>query len=155
MVMNVTLLSDRDARDTGVTDTPFRVRPTFDGTNDFFWTSGADGLLRFLRCQTCAYHLHPPGPMCPACGGRDLEPEPVSGRGAIHTYTVNFKSWDGTADPYVIAIVELAEQVGLRLTTNIVGTDPDDVAIGQPVEVSFEERDGLYWPLFRVVAEDR
>ncbi len=111
-------------------DLPFRVQPELDDTNRFFWTSGADGRLRFLRCGSCGYHLHPPGPRCPECGHTDLNPEPVSGRGTVATFTVNHQPWVGEAEPYVIAIVELEEQAGLRLTTNIVGCPIDDVRIG-------------------------
>lgn len=126
----------------------FRVPPALDETNAFFWTAGADGFLRFLRCQACGYYLHPPSPRCPECGSLDVLPEAVSGRGEVFTYTVNHQSWDGTTDPYIIAIVELAEQVGLRLTTNLVGMDLDVVEVGQLVQVVFEEHDGIWWPLF-------
>ncbi len=128
---------------------PFRVRPALDDANRFFWTSGADGVLRFLRCAACGYYLHPPAPRCPHCGSTELAPEAVSGRGEVFTFTVNHQSWDGSTEPYVIAIVALAEQDDLRLTTNIVDCDVGDVAIGQPVEVVFEERDDIWWPLFR------
>lgn len=134
-----------------MTDLPFRVLPALDETNTFFWTSGADGRLRFLRCAGCGYFLHPPGPRCPQCGGTDLSPAAVSGRGAVHTFTVNHQPWVGEADPYVIAIVELDEQDGLRLTTNIVGCAVDDVAIGMPVQVVFEDRDPVWFPLFEKV----
>ena len=135
-----------------MTEAPFRVRPALDETNEFFWTSGADGLLRFLRCQACGYFLHPPSPRCPVCAGRDLTPEPVSGRAQVYSYTVNHQAWDGSTEPYVIAIVELPEQVGLRLTTNLVDVSVDEVAIGSEVEVAFEAQGGIYWPLFRPVA---
>lgn len=131
---------------------PFRVRPALDGTNDFFWTSGADGRLRFLRCQDCGYWLHPPSPRCPSCGSRQLDPEPVSGRAEVLTYTVNHQSWDGSTEPYAIAIVGFPEQEGLRLTTNIVGCEPEEVRIGMSVTVTFEQHDDLYWPLFTPVA---
>jgi uncharacterized OB-fold protein len=29
-----------------------------------FWLGGADGALRFLRCQSCGYYIHPPSPVC-------------------------------------------------------------------------------------------
>lgn len=135
-----------------MTEAPFRVRPALDKTNDFFWTSGADGVLRFLRCRACGYHLHPPSPRCPACGATDLAPEPVSGRGRVYSFTVNHQSWDGTDEPYVIAIVELAEQVDLRLTTNLVDVATEAVTIGMDVEVVFETQDGISWPLFKPVA---
>ncbi len=136
-----------------MTDAPFRVPPALDETNKFFWTSGADGVLRFLRCRGCGYHLHPPSPRCPGCGGIELVPEGVSGRGQVYSFTINHQSWDGTTDPYVIAIVELAEQHDLRLTTNLVDVALEDVAIGMEVEVVFEERNGIFWPLFTPVAQ--
>ena len=68
------------------------------------------------------------------------------------TYTVNHQSWDGSTEPYAIAIVGFPEQEGLRLTTNIVGCEPEEVRIGMSVTVTFEQHDDLYWPLFTPVA---
>ena len=129
-------------------DTPFRVLPVLDDDNRFFWTSGADGVLRLLRCRSCGYHLHPPLPRCPECGSRDLGPEAVSGRGEVHSVTVNHKSWVGGEEPYAIALVTIPEQEGLRLTTNVVGCPPDEVTIGMPVRVVFEQHDEVWFPLF-------
>ena len=127
---------------------PFRVLPLLDDENRFFWTSGADGRLRFLRCQGCGYYLHPPIPRCPECGGRAIAPTEVSGLGEVHSVTVNHHPWDGDTEPYAIAIVVLAEQADLRLTTNVVGCPPDDVHIGMPVRVTFELHDDVWLPLF-------
>ena len=127
---------------------PFRVQPALDDENRFFWTSGQDGRLRFLRCQSCGYYLHPPLPRCPACGSREVAPEAVSGRGEVFSYTVNHQSWDGATDPYVIVLVTFPEQEGLRLTSNLTGIDPDDVRIGLPVQVVFEQHDLVWFPLF-------
>jgi uncharacterized OB-fold protein len=133
-----------------MTEPPFRLLPRVDDTNEFFWTSGADGRLRFLRCQTCGYYIHPPSPICPIDLSRDIAPEAVSGRGTVHTFTVNHQPWiPGYDPPYVIAIVELEEQEGLRLMTNVVGCGPDDVTVGLPVEVTFEHNHDVWLPLFR------
>jgi uncharacterized OB-fold protein len=129
-------------------EAPFRVLPALSDENRFFWTSGADGVLRFLRCGGCGYYLHPPAPRCPTCGGSELAPEAVSGRATVHSFTVNHQSWDGSQEPYVLVLVEFPEQVGLRLTTNLVGCDPDEVHIGLPVRVVFEHRDPVWFPLF-------
>lgn len=136
-----------------VFDDRFRVPPALDDTNRFFWTSGADGRLRFLRCQACGYYLHPPTPWCPECASNDLAPEAVSGRGVVHSFTVNHQPWDGDATPYVVALVELDEQTGLRLTSNIVHCDVDDVAIDLPARVVFERRGDVFFPLFELVPE--
>lgn len=131
-----------------MTDAPFRVQPALDDENRFFWTSGEDGVLRIARCTACGYWLHPPAPYCPQCGGRDVAPQAVSGRGTVWSFTVNHHSWDGGTEPYAIVLVELVEQRGLRLTSNLVGADPDDVTIGMEVQVHFEARDGIWYPLF-------
>src|SRR5205085_1564486 len=110
-----------------VADPPFRLLPVLDDENRFFWTSGMDGRLRFLRCQDCCYFVHPPLPRCPKCHSTNVTPEPVSGNATVLSFTVNHQPWDGTEAPYVIAIVALPEQDGLRLTTNIVGCAVDDV----------------------------
>lgn len=130
-------------------DDTFRVLPRLDEENEFFWTSGRDGTLRFLCCAACSYFVHPPAPVCPRCLGRDVVPTAVSGRGTVHSYTVNHQPWDGSPVPYVIALIELEEQEHLRLTTNVVGCDPDEVEIGMPVEVVFEDHDPVFLPLFR------
>jgi uncharacterized OB-fold protein len=78
----------------------------------------------------------------------------VSGEAVVHTYTVNEQSW-GFPDfdpPYVVAIVELPEQEGLRLTTNIFGCDPYDVSIGMPVRVFFDQYEDVWIPLFEPVS---
>ena len=51
-------------------------------------------------------------------------------------------------EPYVVALVALDD--GVRLMTNLVDVDPDDVRIGQRVEVAWEPlSDGRHLPQFR------
>jgi uncharacterized OB-fold protein len=127
----------------------FRILPLVDERNQHFWTGGARGALCFLRCRACRYWVHPPVSICPACLGRELDVEAASGRAIVASYTVNHQRWiPGFEPPYVVAIVELPEQQGLRLTTNLVGCAAEDVRIGMPVRVVFEERDGVWIPLF-------
>jgi uncharacterized OB-fold protein len=134
-------------------DPPFRILPQVTPENEHFWKGGAAGELRFLACSACGTLVHPPAPVCPECLGRELEPRAVSGRARVLTYTENHQPWiPGFDPPYLIAIVEIEEQPGVRLMTNLVDCDPDDVEIGMPVEVRFEERDeGIFIPLFAPV----
>jgi uncharacterized protein len=132
---------------------PFRVLPAVGPDNEHFWTGGAEGELRFLRCTACRCWIHPPSPVCPRCLSTELAVEAASGRATVFTYTINWQPWIPTFDPpYVVAIVALPEQEDLRLTTNIVGCEPDDVVIGMEVEVDFLEYDDVWLPLFRPVA---
>lgn len=129
----------------------FRLLPRLEPENAFFWTGGADGRLRFLRCQACGFYCHPPYPRCPACLSDDLAPEAVSGRATLVAHTVNVHGWIPGSEPYIIALVAIVEQEGVRLTTNLVGVEPGDVRDGMELEVVFEHADDVWLPLFRPV----
>jgi len=132
-----------------MTDRPFRVLPKLTRQNEDFWTGGREGELRFLRCRACRAFAHPPQPRCPACLGTELAPEAVCGRARVATFTVNHQAWiPGQDVPYVIAIVEIEEDPSVRLTTNLVGCSPEEVRIGMPVRVVFEEHEDVWIPLF-------
>lgn len=132
---------------------PIRLLPRLDADNTFFWTSGADGLLRFLRCSACRTYVHPPAPRCPACLDGVPAPEPVSGRAVVESFTVNHQQWIPGSEPYVVAWVAIVEQPDVRLTTNLVGVEPEELRVGMEVEVFFEEHDGVHLPLFRPVGD--
>lgn len=132
--------------------TNLRPLPLLDDTNRFFWTGGADGKLRMLRCTPCGHWLHPAGVICPVCRSRELAPQVMSGLGTVAAVTLNHQPWiPGIAVPYAIAIVALDEQKSLNLTTNIVGVPPEDVFIGQRVAVVFEQAEDVFLPLFKPV----
>jgi uncharacterized protein len=130
-----------------------RSEPASHGRAEAFWQGGAAGQLRLMRCQDCGRYLHPPLPRCPACHGARIEAATVSGRGTVYSWTLNRYPWlPSMPVPYVVAQVDLVEQEGLRLTSNIVGCDPTEVHIGMPVEVCFVRAGAAYIPLFRPVA---
>lgn len=114
-----------------------------------FWQGGAEGRLLMHNCGECAQFFHPPAPICPRCLSSRVAPKAVSGKAVVATYTINFQPWrPDLQEPYIVAIVELPEQAGLRFLTNIVGVAPEDVAIGMPVKVRFEQHEDVWLPLF-------
>ena len=126
-----------------------RPLPQLTPFNEWFWTSGADGRLRVQGCTECEALVHPPVPVCPVCRSRSWEPTVVSGRGTVVAFTVNRHQWlPGFEPPYAIANVALTEDPRVRLTTNVVGCEPDDVHVGQEVTVRFEQQDDVWLPLF-------
>jgi uncharacterized OB-fold protein len=130
-----------------------RPLPQITDANRAFFTAGDRGELCIQRCRSCDFYIHPPAPVCPACLGTELFDTAVSGRGSVFTFTINHHSWRPDLPiPYVIALVELVEQSGLRVGTNIVGCGADEVHIDMPVEVVFEEAGELHIPLFRPAA---
>jgi acetyl-CoA acetyltransferase/uncharacterized OB-fold protein len=126
-----------------------RPLPQLTPTNEWFWTSGADGQLRIQGCTECGTLVHPPVPVCPACRSRSWAPTVVSGRATVVGCTVNRHQWlPGFEPPYAIAVVALAEDARVRLTTNVVGCAPEAVHIGQEVQVRFEPHEDVWLPLF-------
>ncbi|MET0371318.1 MAG: OB-fold domain-containing protein [Sphingobium sp.] len=129
------------------------VLPGLDALNRPYWTSGADEVLRIARCRSCSFYLHPPMPVCRKCGGDDVRPEAVSGRGRIATYTINRQRWlPGMKVPFIFAAVELEEQAGLYVLTTIENCPVDSVKSGMSVAVSFLEREGIFLPIFSPVS---
>ena len=105
-----------------------------------FWDAAKRHELQIQRCNACRTHIFYPREACSECLSPDLIWIPVSGKGTLYSYTIaQAPTHPAFADdvPYVIAIVELEE--GPRITTNLVGCQPDQVTIGMPVVASFEE----------------
>lgn len=133
---------------------PPRPLPALNDDNRAYWTGGARGQLMINRCADCRSYVHPPVPFCPECESRNVAAEPVSGRGTVTTYTINHKQWlPGLPVPYVLALVQIDEDPAVRLPTNIIGIAPELVTIGMPVEVTFEQVEEVFVPLFKP-AED-
>ena len=143
-------------QETAAPSEPFeRVAPPLTERTAPFWTSGADGRLRILRCDSCGHYQHPPQPLCPACHSTSLSWQPVSGRGSVWSWTVNRYQWiPSMPPPYIVAEVELAEQPGLRLLTNLTGADPASVRVGLEVKVCFVQVGDAFVPLFSAVDAD-
>ena len=124
--------------------------PAIEPETKAFWEACREGRLAMLRCQACRWIIHPPRPVCSRCRSRDVAQEDLSGRATVVTYTINHQRWmPGLEVPYVIGVVELAEQRGLRLTTNLVNVAPEAVTIGMPVRVLFRKMtDEISLPIF-------
>ncbi|MCJ2187837.1 Zn-ribbon domain-containing OB-fold protein [Novosphingobium beihaiensis] len=131
------------------TSSPARKLPRLEPETAFYWTCGAQGVLRIQRCGDCGIWQHPPLPRCAACTSEAVAPEPVSGKGRIASYTVNHEAWlPGLDVPFVFAAVELAEQRELYVFTNILAP-AGAVRAGMAVTVAFEQHEDVWLPMFR------
>jgi len=127
-----------------------RPLPQPDIDTAFFWEATARRELHILRCTNCKTYIHLPKPACRVCGSTDVKPSKVSGRGTVYSYTVTHQPVPGFEPPFAVALIELDEQKGLRLVSNIIDVAPDDVRVGMKVEVTFEPfAEDIWLPLFR------
>lgn len=119
----------------------------------FFWDAIAAGRLDILRCDGCGHFVHYPRPICDRCQSDRLTPATVSGRGAVYSYTVvmqAFHPYFVDRLPYVLAVIELEEEPGLKVTTTLVDCAEADLRVGLPVELVLTDVGyGLVLPLFR------
>lgn len=138
-----------------VTSDP-RPIPELDDISSFFWEGAREGVLLVQRCSACLRYQYPPDVVCVSCQSFELIPTAVSGRGLLYSYAIVDRPFHlGFVDavPYIVAIVELAEQVGLKMLTNLVGVAPEGLEVGMPVEVTFEDRGRVVLPQFRPLGE--
>jgi uncharacterized OB-fold protein len=130
-----------------------RLLPPVDEGNREFWTGGAEGRLLVPYCDTCGRWSLPPRPVCPRCGGA-ASYRPTSGRATVLTWTVNHHQFHpDVPPPNIIAVVVLSEQDDLRLATNLVDCEPDEVRCGLAVTVRFERHPGAWYPVFAPAVE--
>lgn len=126
-----------------------RKLPALTADNRAFWQGGEHGQLLIHHCEACARFFHPPSPVCPRCASFEVRPRAVSGKGSVASFTLNYQQWTPELEvPFVVAIVELIEQPGLRFLSNVVGCDPLSVGIGTRVKVTFEHLEDVWLPLF-------
>ena len=106
-----------------------------------YWEGCQTQSLLIQQCNDCGRFRHYPRPVCPSCQSWNSGWQKVSGRGKIWSFTVIREPVDPAVKdkvPYNIIEVELAEQKGLRLISNLVDCPAGDMYIGMPVEVVFE-----------------
>ena len=118
-----------------------------------FWDACRSGKLTVQKCQDCDTLTFIPQPCCGNCLSENLVWVESAGRGTLYSYTTVYRPQQPEFEvPYTVVVVELDE--GYYMLSNLVGVEPEDVKIGTPLEVVFEERsDEITLPLFRVRAD--
>lgn len=118
-----------------------------------FWNGLSEGKFLLQQCPRCGTFRYPPKPMCPQCNSLESQWVPASGKGEIYSYTVTQQALHPSLVdriPHVVILVELDE--GVRMTSNIVQCELDQIQIGMPVEVVFEKmNEGVTLPKFKPI----
>lgn len=120
---------------------------------DEFWEGCKKKVLVIQKCKNCGWFRHYPRPLCPKCRSWNAEWAEVSGKGQVWSWTVIYHPIDPILTdkaPFNIVEIELNEQQGLRLTSNLIDCAPTEIYIGMPVEAVFESvTDKVVLPRFR------
>lgn len=115
-----------------------------------FFEAARDGRLVVQRCSSCGALRFPARGLCAVCLSRESEWSEVSGRGEVYSFfwmhQVYHPALAGEV-PYAVVVVKLEE--GPNMMTNILDCPKDQLRIGLPVEVTFEQRGDVRLPQFR------
>ena len=130
--------------------------PVGDDVTRPFWDGAREGKLLVQRCSDCRRYQFPPDRSCGSCASAHVAYEQVSGRGTVFSFTETVTGarhpYFQSISPYLVGQVQLDLQEGLVFASNFPGAAYDDLAIGAPVDVEFQEiADGVVMPQFRLI----
>ena len=132
---------------------PLRSLPEPSPATVPFWDACKERKLLVQECQACGRIQFYPRSICTSCSSEKLGWRAALGTGKIYSYTTVHRALVPGFEkdvPYVVAMIELDE--GVRMMSHIVSCAAEDVCIGMPVNVTFEEdRQGVILPMFRPI----
>lgn len=120
-------------------EAPTRFEPPVTEFTTPFWDATREQRLLLPWCRSCDEPFWFPRETCP----RDLSPDigwrPAEGHGVVHAVSVMPKPANplmAGREPYVVALIDLAE--GVRMMSTVVDGDPWSVGVGDRVVLAWE-----------------
>lgn len=110
-----------------------------------FWDGCKRHELLIQRCKHCGTFRFPPRLMCSSCNSTSVEWSKVDGKGKIYSFIIPSAQAPGALPakgfeyPYAVALVELPDAGHVRIASNVVDCGLDDIRIGLPVEIVFDD----------------
>ena len=131
-----------------------RPLPTPSKLTEGFWEATSRHELVVQRCGSCGLLRHYPKYLCPDCHSDEWSWTPLKGTGTVYSFAISHRAFHpawAESLPYPIVTVTLDE--GIRMVGDLDPGDAERVAVGQPVEVVFEDASdrSLAIPRFRIV----
>ncbi|MEE9284802.1 MAG: Zn-ribbon domain-containing OB-fold protein [Dehalococcoidia bacterium] len=118
-----------------------------------FWEGCKRGELLIQQCSQCGKLRYYPRPACNRCSSEEYSWHKASGKATLYSWiVVHHPTLPVFKDrvPYAVILVELDE--GVRMISNIVDCENEDLRIGMPLEVTFDRiNEDVTLPKFRPV----
>jgi uncharacterized OB-fold protein len=114
--------------------------PTINPDNAEFWRGCKNRQLILQRCRGCGKFRYYPRPACSNCSSMEFDWQPVSGRGTVFSYVIVHGPtlpYFAAKAPYNVVLVALEE--GPHMVSNLLDVPNDEIYIGMPVVVDFED----------------
>lgn len=136
---------------TQTTETYDKLVPTPSIDSQPYWDGLKEHKLKLQKCANCGKVRHYPRPVCDSCWSMEVDWIEASGKGTVHSWTVSYHAFLPAYKkelPIILVTVDLAE--GVRMNSQLKGAKPEDLKLGMPVEVIYEDAtDTLTLPMFR------
>lgn len=114
--------------------------PLPNSDSEAFWDFCQRHELRIQQCTSCGGFRHYPRPLCDRCHSDAFRWTRVSGRGKVYTWTVAHHAFHpGFREDLPLAVVTVELEEGVRMVSQVVDAAHDELYIGMPVEVVFED----------------
>jgi len=118
--------------------------PEINEDSKAFWDAAKRHELVLHQCQKCGQFAKVTYPIggtgCLEHGSEDMDWAQISGRGTLFSFVIFHQVYDPAFQdgvPYNVSLVELEE--GPLFITNVVGCENEDLEIGMPLEVVFDD----------------
>lgn len=118
-----------------------------------FWEASKRHELVIQECEACGHRRWPIGPVCTECLATETKWATLPGTGEVWSWIVYHQSFNETWKPDLPYNVALIRVDGAHtMISNLVDVDPDQIEVGQQVEVVFDDvTDDFSIPKFRPV----
>jgi uncharacterized OB-fold protein len=107
-----------------------------------FWEGLGRHQFLVPKCSNCGAYNWIPYPACRTCLSEDLEWTPVSGDATVWSFSIVHRGVGAFEQevPYTVVLAKLAEEPRSCIVTGqLIECDPEDVHIGIPIEVVYED----------------
>jgi len=136
---------------TQTTETYDKLAPTPSIDSQPYWDGLKEHKLKLQKCANCGKIRHYPRPVCDSCWSMEVDWIEASGKGTVHSWTVSHHAFLPAYKkelPLILVTVDLEE--GVRMNSQLRDSKPEDLKLGMPVEVIYEDAtDDLTLPMFR------
>ena len=116
--------------------------PRPDAETAGYWEGTKAHELRIQQCSSCGKLQHPPQKVCSKCQSESSTWKTVSGRGKVYTWIQVVQpvlpQWRDAGE-YNIVQVQIDEDPSVRITGNVVDVAEEQLKVGLPVQVVFDD----------------
>lgn len=124
--------------------------PRISADTERFWQQCKEHTLAVQRCESCGELRWPAAHLCPHCLSEKAAWADIGSEGTVYSFVVFRKAFHPDLKekvPYVVAAIDIG---GVRMLSNIVNCDPEDIECGAAVRLVWADAEGCSRPVYKL-----